>query len=357
MVNTNAIFGGHSQREVLEVMLRVVNRGLMITPFRELVVPPKAELLVINMIVFLLIIQLAVSKFFYPQVEFKTYGRGHKISHLSSFDSTDPEQNKRIGLQFLLEKLHLDGSDLKISDSFTDHRGCYHLYVIHTVNGLEISNHRAQIHLKHGLITSYSSSFDGLDALKWKKSISQSRRIITPNVAAQIASHHLKIPFVDSIPVKEGALQLKDGRITIIYIVQLQSVTEYLQVSVEKLSGSILEVIDFKSKAVYDVISFRSPNPENGFCKINEPFSRQSSPLGWHSNGANSFKSLAGNNAIVSITGTDRQFFEYSDDDLTFTGEWDPTVEPREKGNPLVSARNLFYGTVNITDYSRKHDA
>lgn len=50
-----------------------------------------------------------------------------------------------------------------------------------------------------------------------------------------------------------------------IYIVQLQSITDYMQVSVEKSTGSVLEVIDFKSGAVYDVISFSSPNPEAGF--------------------------------------------------------------------------------------------
>lgn len=79
------------------------------------------------------------------------------------------------------------------------------------VDGLEISNHRAQVHLKNGHITSYSTSFDGLDDLKWKKMVLQPRRIITPEIAAQIASDHVKIRYTKSIPVKKGVHQLKMG--------------------------------------------------------------------------------------------------------------------------------------------------
>lgn len=184
-------------------------------------------------VVVLILCQCMASKFYYPTVRFETFGSGRKIAHLASTDIYD---HKRIGLEFLMEKLHLDESDLAISNSFVDHRGCHHLYVTRLVNGLEITNHRAQIHLKEGRIIGYSTSFDGLDDLEWKKKKSQSPNV-TPEIAVQIASDHFKIPHATSSPVKRGVLQLQDGKITLVFIVLLQNATEYLQVSVQVSSG------------------------------------------------------------------------------------------------------------------------
>ena len=61
-----------------------------------------------------------------------------------------------------------------------------------------------------------------------------------------------------------------------------RNASEWLQVSVDAFNGNILQVVNFKAFATYNVIPFQETNPSNSdFVKIQDPQNLKYSPLGW----------------------------------------------------------------------------
>ncbi len=101
---------------------------------------------------------------------------------------------------------------------------------------MQFQGHRAQVHMKNGKIIGYSSSFHGSDQLAW----GDQKIEISSQDAARIAQQKYKMEVYQKSPIKKRILQLKSGDLTLIYEVLLRNEENFLQISVDAYSGTLV---------------------------------------------------------------------------------------------------------------------
>ncbi len=174
------------------------------------------------------------ASFYYPQTRRETFGKGLRYKHLSGGSTDTLEDQIKIGRDFLLMKLDLDPSDLEISRHFQDHLGIVHVYASHIVDGLPVSNHRAQVHLKNGKITSFSSSFQGGDHPQLERR--DNGQELDLDSAIEIAQKSYGIPALRDF-AKTGWIENSNQRLVKVSFIQLKAFLKWIEVAVDMKNG------------------------------------------------------------------------------------------------------------------------
>lgn len=100
--------------------------------------------------------------YFYPSTNYYFTGsKSTKADSLSSSKSTlSKVQMAQLAHSTIIKELKLKSpQELRIISSFTDRRNVSHFYMNRIVNGIEVSNNKAQVHILNGKVTAFSSSF------------------------------------------------------------------------------------------------------------------------------------------------------------------------------------------------------
>jgi Fungalysin metallopeptidase (M36)/Fungalysin/Thermolysin Propeptide Motif len=270
-------------------------------------------------------------KFFYPKVTQKTYSLVPQ-THRSMQDPLE------FGINYLNKILF--PSTLKITQSYKDATGIYHIYAVETLNDLEIQNHQAAVHIKSSQVLSFSTSFQPSTHTNLKK---RSLDIpITLQEAILIAESTFNAKR-DSYPPRKIYLTLPSGTLTLAYQFQILDHTKsiWLLVSVDG-SGELVEVIDYYNDFGALVIPLPNSSPTDGFGIINEEY--LSSPLGWQDDGHEKYKTTQGNNCVAV-----EYFGGMTVDEKEFMNVLDLSGKPKWY-NAKVGVVNAFYLTNYIHD-------
>jgi extracellular elastinolytic metalloproteinase len=266
--------------------------------------------------------------FYYPKSEFQTY----VPSGNAGFAPVTLEENLAFAQQTLYQTLGLTESTLKITGYHSDEAGVLHVYAVHVVDGIEVQNHNAAIHVQNGEVLAESHSFTK-DARFMQKRWSSTQQEISLEDAIAIAVKSLGAP-KDSLPVVTVYTETKDGRLTKAFKFQLRSdeKLKWYEVLVDCITGELVSVINYYNNASYKVIKLPKVNPLDGF-------STAEISADWHSIGSEKFQTTKGNNVDSRIG----DFRVGSTESLSFDANWDSSKEPTIEDNMKAAIINNFY--------------
>jgi extracellular elastinolytic metalloproteinase len=278
--------------------------------------------------------------FFYPPSSFETF----ESSGSQSFAPLTEEENLAIAKETLLKNLGLAESDLKIVNFNTDSAGVSHVYAVHLVDGVEVQNHHAAIHVQNGEIIAQSASFTK-DTANLRKRGLPSKPTVSLEEAIAIATKKFGIAR-DSFPPSTAYLQTQDGHLALAHKFQLRddSKAKWYEVLVDATSGEILSASNYYNTASYNVIKLPKIDATDGFELVrtsegSSSFSPNASPNGWHTIGSKTYTVTQGNNI-------DSRIGNYRTDggnDLNFITNWKATQEPTVSANQDAAIVNNFY--------------
>ncbi len=130
---------------------------------------------------------------------------------------------------------------------------------------------------------------------------------------------------------------------------------KWIQVSVDAATGQTIQVIDFYSNAVYEVVALPREGPLGGFSKVTNP-ETDTFGIRWHTDGDVVYVDTQSNNAD-SMIGADI----HADSDpgarpaTNFDTAWDPTKEPSDDVNKRAAVINSFYVVNMMHDISYQY--
>ena len=143
-----------------------------------------------------------------------------------------------LGFQYSLKRLGLLPSDLNLTWSYTDTANVTHIYFKHLVNGIEVSNHNAAVHMSKSRIVAFSSSFNNSPQKlekRYHRSIHDNR--ISKERALSIAFNEFKVTIHRKKPVELKYIELPNGMISQAYSIHLKDKTNWLHVFVDTQQG------------------------------------------------------------------------------------------------------------------------
>lgn len=274
---------------------------------------------------------VTIEPFFYPQTVQEIF-----ITNPNELEQTE-EQAVLYGKEKLLNILQIQDEELLVTQSHR-HRGITHLYCLHVVNGTTVDNHSASIHIKDGQVLSYTTSFTGnatLDVLRDQK--------FTAQEAEQIAMKEFKSAR-DKVPAKTVILEIDHGKLTYAHQFQLRNdaTNQWLQISVDKITGDIIQIVNYVKRASYKVIKLPKANPSEGFEVVTDPANYEASPSGWHD-----IRGITkGNNVISRIYSYWKSYFTRGDLNLNFATDWRVEVAQTAMAAKDAAIVNSFYGSI-----------
>lgn len=142
----------------------------------------------------------------------------------------------------LATSLKLVGTDLKITQNFTDNAKILHVFVIRLIHGISVSNQNAEIRIKNGKVITIYSSITGTPSLTSlpRRSIS-TETAITLDQAVILAENKYGI-LRDEFPASLNYVQKPDGSFALVHSFQLRQKSyrdhKWYQVSVDAASGN-----------------------------------------------------------------------------------------------------------------------
>ena len=231
-------------------------------------------------------------KFYYPPVHHETFS----LKPSTRRQMQDPID---FGLNYL--KTLLAPSKLKITKSYKDSVGIYHIYAVEVINDIEIDNHNAALHYKNNQILSYSTSFTPTAQPQLSK-----RDLMTPQISLKDAISIAESEFNakrDSHPSRQIYIETDDETLTLCHQFQLRDDDRdlWLLISVSASTGDITEIIDYYNHFNGKVIKLPHLSPlEGGFEDIHIEDLSNSSPLGWQQDLQSNYSDTRGNNCISS---------------------------------------------------------
>lgn len=291
--------------------------------------------------------------FYYPAV---TYSSFSPIP-LSGLAKRSDQDDLSFGHSQLLIRLKVRDEELKIRDTNRDSAGVLHIYAVGVKNKIVVDNHNAAIHIQHGQVLSFSSSFSG--ASLNKRSIEpESVSPISLDSAVKIAQDHFKIGR-DGFPSKQVYVQVPSGDIRLSYQFQLRDddKSKWYQVSVDASTGSIVQAIDYYNEYSIKALVLPKLAPADGFDTISDPSSNIASPKGWHNDGAKAYTDTQGNNVMSRIAGA-RGKPDITVDGgsaLQFDHLWSAADAPDSAENRKASIINNFYISNMMHDVSYQY--
>ena len=285
--------------------------------------------------------------FYYPESTVVTRPPAHAFANPSETDIG------KLAIQTLMRELHATKQDLRIQRQFTDDSKVTHVYVARLVDGIPVANHNAAVHIKNGHVSSFSSSFTNLQSQHSSLINAAKTEILLPE-AVSIAQAALGAP-KDSTQATIAFLQTANGYVKV-HEFQLRddSLNLWYHVSVDCGSGAIVQVIDYYSRASYNVIKFPKLVPTDGFETVTDEADPTASPLGWNNDGITEFNITKGNNANVKSTRSKIAYYPTSSD-LNFKSEWNSSEPADSPANNITSSTHLFYLVNKMHDISYQY--
>ena len=246
------------------------------------------------------------------------------------------EESFKFGRDQLVKELNIKNSELKVTSQYQDASGTVHIYAVRTYGEIEVDNQNAAIHLKNGQVQSISHSF----SLSEPPKLFAQPKKISLEEAVKSAEEKFGIKR-DEIPEKTVYIQVPSGSLVESYQFQLRddSLAKFYQVSVDKSSGQVIQVVDYVLKASFNVIKFTKHNPNDGFESLNDPAYDGSSPKGWNNDGTTEYQETQGNNVKSTLSGNTIK----SSSGLDFDSKFDPSKDFDSTDNQRAAVINNFY--------------
>ena len=273
--------------------------------------------------------------FFYPEVTQQTYTPVDGSSLMPIGDN----EFRSIATKKLSEQLGVPEDQLKISNFNKDKSGVAHVYVHQILNGIEVDNHHASIHLTSGgEVLAQSSSFSGSTANRVKKPVDPSSFSVSLKDAEAIASAKFGIPR-DDFPATTAYLQTKDGKLALVHKFQLREdeKLKWYTVMVDANSGEILSATNFYNFATYRVLNLPKVNPTDEFTVVTDPHNVNASPNGWSSGTTTTGNNVDSRIGSYRVDGGASKKFE-----PVFNAAEDPTSQAN-KDTAIVNNFYVFY--------------
>ncbi|KAJ1342399.1 hypothetical protein BSLG_010842 [Batrachochytrium salamandrivorans] len=250
-----------------------------------------------------------------------------------------------IGISYILQQLNIQPDEFTRRTNFTDRFGVTHLYGIPLHQGLLIEDLHAAVHIKNGQVFFYSATTIVDDHVLTKRSptIPESTVEMSSEDAVKAAVDCLKVPFYPDIaPVKES-YKTENGNI-FVWGFQLRdnSITQWIEVKVDAITGGIVSKEDFKMGFTYTAIELPNESFNDGFSTILNPENLKSSPNEW----TESYK-LKGNNVLVKFK---RGKTLKTTTKGMFDGAFDFMLPPQTPKNLVAGAVNAFYAANMVHD-------
>lgn len=268
----------------------------------------------------------------------------------------------------LVNGLNITDRELQVMHYFIDRVGVTHVYVDRLINNVPIANQNAIVHIKNGLVASYSSSFrlnsrasNFMPAVRVKEpTIVVSLAQATRNARSQLGAPR------DGTNATLAYVQVPSGELVYAHQFQLRddAKVKWYQVSVDAhnglsllMLGQVVEVVDFYNKASYHAIKLPNATPLDGFTTIVDPADKNASPFGWHNDGRTSHINTVGNNVDVHVdrAGWFYTAFRPSSINHQFDSNWKANEDVKSRDNLQASAVNLFYLINSIHDIAYQY--
>jgi extracellular elastinolytic metalloproteinase len=297
------------------------------------------------------------SYFHYPETTVK-------ILELRSLPEGTQESAVTTALETIAHDLNLSTSELELTEQYTDQFGILHVFVDRLINGIQVTNQKAAIHVKNEKVVSFSTSIKRISGGFLQSDVADSTPSISLNDAIDIAEKKFGAKR-DRIEPSLVYLKALSGQVQLAYQFQLKNLVNrfFARVSVDANSGEILEVINYGRAAQYDVVKLPKKDPRDGFSTVVDPAYIASSPSGWHDSVS---RDTQGNNCFVGIN---PNFIVETDEDIaiwvqgaaTTKSENDYEFKARfnEANPPSLNQEssniNSFYLTNTIHDISYQY--
>jgi Zn-dependent metalloprotease len=172
--------------------------------------------------------------FFHPRPKFSTF-QNKKIFVAASLNNEG--ETLRFGTNFVIGQLGLKESELNLTSTFTDTANVTHMYFTHLINGIEVSNHHAAVHLNNNHVLAFSSSFNNEKSRLQKRHGHLANFNISEETAIEIAVKEFKVDLQPHKPVELKYIELPNGILSQVYVIQLKDSKNLLQVFVDTHHG------------------------------------------------------------------------------------------------------------------------
>ena len=267
--------------------------------------------------------------------------------------SLNESQMGDLAAQTIAKEYGVDAKQLKKVSQFTDKGGVTHVYLDRLVNGVEVRNQNAAVHIQNGQVTSFSASINVKKNLK-APVVAPVVPVISEQEAIKAAEAALGVP-KDETAVYQGYLEMPSGDLAMTYMMQVRDdkASKWFHVAVDAHNGQVVEVIDYYNKATFNVIKLPNQVPTDGFVKVSNAADKVASPFGWNSDGSKSFTDTRGTNVDVYVNGGSTR--GVSSGDLVFDSKWDPTADASTKENQQASTVHLFYIVNTLHDITYQY--
>ncbi|KAJ1536348.1 Fungalysin/Thermolysin Extracellular metalloproteinase 5 [Nowakowskiella sp. JEL0078] len=339
-------------------------------------------------------------------------GFGHSLHKenalISDFKLSSPvlSNHKDIAIDFLLKLCsHCSAKDLKVRNAYrSKHSGVWHVYVVQTVDGMEVVNGVANVNIdRKGRILSYgnslyspSSNSDPSMRLSLPqvilstphkqvlKKFKESDVKLTPGDAVAALSKFLHMDSyndksyeyypvsslrdgeegfkvsgvqwaLSDVPARLKWIQTGDeAGLKLIWDLEVEMENNWYHACIDTTDGTVHQLVDWTSDASYNVYPLGVNDPLSGERQlVVDPEILIASPLGWHDQGrGRKFNVTAGNNVYAQENTGNRYDWESnrrpSSETLDFDFPVDLTLEPRTYEAAAVT--NLFYWCNSIHD-------
>lgn len=177
--------------------------------------------------------------FFHPKPKFATF----KPKQFIAAAVLNETETVEFGIRFVQRELGLELSELNLTSSYTDTANVTHIYFTHLINGIEVANHHAALHLKRNNVLAFSSSFNNDKSNLYKRHQYQEHYKISKETAVSIAVNEFKVKMRPDKPVELKYIELPNGSLSQAYVIQLKDAKNCLQVFVDTRHGMLLGMI------------------------------------------------------------------------------------------------------------------
>ncbi|KAJ0107480.1 extracellular elastinolytic metalloproteinase [Diaporthe amygdali] len=220
-------------------------------------------------------------------------------------------------------------ASLRIEDGYyIGTNGVGHVHFQQMVDGIDIDTAYFNVNiLENGTVLSYGHSFHS-DASPTPKVARKSENTVTPLEAFENAVKLLNLPIEDgagaavekidglfeSYTIKLTKGCVADPTAKLVYVNRNASLiltwrietdfgSDWLMSYIDAASGNeVVGAVEHTNGATYEAFPWGTMNPDEGSRElIANPEDKLSSPFGWHSDGNQSYTTLSGNNAYVTI--------------------------------------------------------
>ena len=287
----------------------------------------------------------------------------------TSYAALTDDQIASLAIATLVKELGVSTAELKIASQFKDAYKVTHVYVDKLMGGVIVKNHNAAVHIKNGVVASFSSSFiKSQPKVTEGASSASSVTDSSPIVTAEIATPQIIVNLNEAVKTAETKLGVKKDSFeanlayleipggSVVYVHQFQlrddKASKWYRVSVDSKNGQIVQIVDYYNRAAkYNAIKFPNVVPTDGFEFITGDEDKKASPNGWNSDGTTTYTTTQGNNVDVSIG----SYRPDAGSSLKFDSKWDASEAPDSDANKKASATHLFYLINKMHDISYQY--